>query len=327
LKFEVENKNIHQLHNLYSHRVQIIPVSDGTHRPLWSVMIPTYNCASYLRETLASVLAQDPGSDTMQIEVIDDRSTKDNPEAVVRELGGDRVGFYQQQDRVGYIKNLETCLQRSRGKLVHLLHGDDCVRDDFYHKLQRGFDKNPEIGAAFCRYIYMDERGHWLGFSNLEQPESGILSNWLERIAMVRRIQTPSIVVRRSVYEHLGGFDRRMSCWSENWEMWVRIATCYPVWYETEPLALYRCNSSSLRESHTYTGENGQEFRKAIHIVQEYLPEYLPVERSKKLKQTALINYALNALRTAKLLVTKGNYHAAINQTREAFLCVLAVVI
>ncbi len=64
----------------------IPPVPDGEHRPLWSVMIPTYNCAKYLRETLLSVLAQDPGAEVMQIEVIDDCST-DNPAAVVEEVG------------------------------------------------------------------------------------------------------------------------------------------------------------------------------------------------------------------------------------------------
>ena len=40
---------------------------------------------------------------------------------------------------------------------------------------------------------------------------------------------TPSIVVRRSVYERLGSFDRRLVC-AEDWEMWVRIAAHYPIW-------------------------------------------------------------------------------------------------
>ena len=77
----------------HPYRATIPPILDGTARPLWSVMIPTYNCVNYLRETLASVLAQDPGPEIMQIEVVDDHSTKDDPAAVVEELGCGRVGF------------------------------------------------------------------------------------------------------------------------------------------------------------------------------------------------------------------------------------------
>jgi|SRR5581483_9724411 len=56
-------------------RIIIPPITDDLPRPLWSVLIPTYNCANYLRETLASVLAQDPGPAVMQIQVVDDCST------------------------------------------------------------------------------------------------------------------------------------------------------------------------------------------------------------------------------------------------------------
>jgi hypothetical protein len=33
---------------------------------------------------------------------------------------------------------------------VHLLHGDDCVRDGFYHKLGQAFEQHPQNGAAIC---------------------------------------------------------------------------------------------------------------------------------------------------------------------------------
>jgi hypothetical protein len=104
-----------------AHRGVIAPVPPGVVRPLWSVMIPTFNCAAYLRDTLASVLEQDPGRDVMQIEVVDDHSTRDDPAAVVAELGRGRVEFFRQPRNTGVTTNLTTALQRSRGHLVHLL--------------------------------------------------------------------------------------------------------------------------------------------------------------------------------------------------------------
>ena len=141
------------------------------------VMIPTYNCAPYLRETLKRVLTLAPGPESMQIEVIDDHSI-DDPASVVAELGGDRVHFYQQPENVGHIDNFATCLRRSRGKIIHLLHGDDYVLPGFYEKMTKAFLQNPDIGAAFCRHIFMDNHGHWQSISKLEQRESGILKNW-----------------------------------------------------------------------------------------------------------------------------------------------------
>ncbi len=304
----------------HPYRATILPVSNETPQPLWSVMIPTYNCANYLRETLTSVLAQDPGADIMQIEVIDDCSTKDDPQAVVEELGRGRVSFYRQSENVGYIRNFEACLQRSRGKLIHLLHGDDCVRDGFYDKMQRAFEENLNIGAAFCRHIFIDENSNWQLISPLEQPKSNVLSNWLEQIAIQQRIQTPSIVVRRNVYEQLGGFDRRFSCWCEDWEMWIRIAAHYPVWYEVEPLALYRRSSTSLTGESLRTGKNIQDFRKASEMVQEYLPK----QCANQITQQSLNYYAFFALDCAYQFAAKGDTFGAINQMKEALMCRLS---
>src|SRR5512147_512884 len=96
-----------------SYRAEIPPVPDGISRPLWSVMIPTYHCARFLPRTLESVLIQDPGSDLMQIEVVDDGSTLDDPESVVSEVGQGRISFYRQSHNVGHTRNFETCLRRA----------------------------------------------------------------------------------------------------------------------------------------------------------------------------------------------------------------------
>lgn len=301
-----------------SHRLKIPSASAQVVRPLWSVMIPSYNCAKYLRQTLTSVLAQDPGVDIMQIMVIDDCSTKDDPKAVVEELGQGRIEFCQQSQNVGYIRNFESCLVRSRGQLVHLLHGDDFVKDGFYQKMQFAFEKNPEIGAAFCRHIAVDEQGNQIWISDLEQLESGVLSNSVERLAVRQRIQAPSIVVRREVYEQLGGFDRRFSCCGEDWEMWVRIAAHYPVWYEVEPLAIYRIHSSSLSRMSTRTGADIRDLRMAMDMMQPYLPT--PI--ASKLSNQAREHWALFAIRhLAPKMLALGDLTAAITQLREALKC------
>lgn len=299
-----------------NYRATILPVPKEVKRPLWSVMIPTYNCAGYLHETLSSVLSQAPEPEVMQIAVIDDCSTQDDPQAVVEELGQGRVEFYQQNENVGNTKNYATCLHLSCGTLIHLLHGDDLVKDGFYVRMQQAFETLQPIGAAFCRQLFIDGHGKNLGQSDLEQLESGVLNNWLERISTMQIIQTPSIVVRRDVYEQLEGFDERLN-FLEDWEMWIRIASYYPIWYETEPLAIYRRERpNSLTIQSRKNGKNIAEINKVINICQSYLP----LEIKKTISKKARMNWASLYLEYVLNLLNSGRRLEALSQLKEIFL-------
>jgi glycosyltransferase involved in cell wall biosynthesis len=299
------------------YRERLQPVPHGVERPLWSVMIPTFNCAGYLRETLGSVLAQDPGPHLMQIEVIDDASDRDDPQAVVAELGQGRVGFYRQPANVGHAANFRTCLERARGHYVHLLHGDDAVKPGFYSRIHHGFERCPDAGAAFCRQIYVDSQGREIWISDVERSPSGPLDNWLERISVRQLIQTPSIVVRRTVYERLGLFDPRLS-WCEDWEMWCRIAANYPVWYEEEPLALYRLHDTSSTSRKIHTGENVRDVRRAAKIISAYLPP----ASAPRIHRESMEHWADDALRVrAPMLLQHGDLVGAGRQIIEALRC------
>ena len=298
-------------------RAAIAPVPPGAARPLWSVMIPTYHCAGYLRETLTRLLAQDPGPEAMQIEVVDDCSTHDDPEAVVREIGKGRVAFFRQDRNVGHTRNFDTCLQRSRGHLVHVLHGDDFVLEGFYDTMRAPFERHPEIGAAFCRNIFVDEHGRTIATSRLVQEERGIVDGWLERIATRQRLQPPAMVVRRGVYERLGGFDRRILTFGEDWEMWVRIAASYSVFYEPEPLAAYRLNDeTSLSGSALRTGQNMRDLRTAVRLNATLLPP----ARRRRVSRLASANNALGTIRRSHRILETGEVRVPLIQLREALL-------
>lgn len=295
----------------------IPPVQDGP-RPFWSVMIPTYNGEAYLGEALSGVLAQDPGRRIMQIEVVDDCSTTGDPEALVRNLAGDRVDFHRQPRNVGHSENFNTCLRRSRGEVVHLLHDDDAVRPGFYARLDPVFRDHPDVGAAFTRHLYADEDGHWGSLSKLERRTPGILEGWLPRIASGQRIATPSIVVRRSAYEVLGGFDPRIRVGGEDWEMWVRIASRFAVWFEPQPLAVYRVNRpGSLTGSAEHSAALASDMLLATDIVGTYLGDHL-ADHAMVLRR-ARIQYGTWAIGAAEDLFRRHRWRSATQAVGLAF--------
>lgn len=297
------------------HRAAIAPVPRGAGgvRPTWSVMIPTYNCAVFLERTLRSVLDAFGDRTDVQIEVIDDCSTADDPEAVVRSFDDPRVAFFRQPSNVGHVANFNTCLTRSRGDLVHLLHGDDIVRPGFYAAMERAYHDHPEIGAAFTRYQCIDENDNLLSTYKSVREQPGVVEGWLEEIAVGNLLQTVCMTVRREVYEDVGGFDSRIPSYGEDWEMWVRIAARYAVYYDPEPLAVYRIRGSSL--THTTTPTRNVE---QLRLVAELNREVLPLSAGAVLTRRATINAAAASLRRAVRAFDAGDRRVALAHTRAA---------
>jgi len=268
----------------------IRPVEDTVHRPLWSVMIPAYNCYNTLGETITSVLTQAPGKDQMQIEVVDDGSTDGDVKGLVDELGKGRVEYFRHEKNEGSLACFHTCLNRATGKLVHLLHGDDKVAMGYYSKMGDLFQMYPQVGAAFCRYITIDEEGKTLWKHGKEMDGDGILDNWLYKIGSRQRLQYCTISVKREVYERLGGFYG--VTYGEDWEMWVRIAAHYPVAYTPEILAEYRLHSNTISHRSYMDIKHVQDMQWVINAIQKWLPQNI----RRDLRQQAARNYAEYAM-------------------------------
>jgi predicted O-linked N-acetylglucosamine transferase (SPINDLY family) len=150
----------------------------------------------------------------------------------------------------------------------------------------------------------------------LQSETPGILSGCLESLAISNFIMTPSIVVKRSAYEKLGGFHLQLfhSC---DWDMWKRIATNYPVWYEPQPLACYRQHSKSDTLRLMASGANIAEASIAIEVAESYLPRNVVAELSNEARE----HHALYALDTAYKMFMYGNHAAALAQLREGMKC------
>lgn len=279
----------------------IEPVAEGVIRPLWSVMIPTFNCAKYLRQTLESVLAQDPGPEQMQIEVVDDCSTKDDPEAVAREVGNGRVVFYRRPKNGGAIINFNTCIQRSCGHLVHILHGDDYVLPGFYRKIAEVAELHPNLSLYASRVFFVDEDGVIFYVApRLPKLEAGGSS--IEDFFWSTPVQFAGVVIRRHFYEKTGGFIPALIHTADR-EMWTRAIGIGGGWMMSEVLANYRVFAGNDTGKLARSGEN---LRDVERLNQLFSSRYPGFDRN---KATRLV--CNQAYSQALLFSEKGDVEAS----------------
>jgi hypothetical protein len=100
----------------------------------------------------------------------------------------------------------------------------------------------------------------------------------------------------------------------EDWEMWTRIAASFPVFYEPEPLALYRVHTRSATGRSRQAAENVVDLRRAIEINRGHLPP----ERVDEITSRALEITAVTAIRRAGRMLHAGDGAAARAQVKEA---------
>jgi len=286
-------------------------------RPFWSVMVPAYSPrADYLAATLQSVLDQDPGPGEMQIEVVDDGSPARDVEGMVKSFGKGRVAFFRTPENLGLAGCWNACVERARGEWIHILHQDDLVFPGFYESLRRGIEACPQAGAAYCRHAYCDENGHWQRLSVLERPVPGVLQNFVEGLMTQERIQCASIVVKQTTYAEVGRFNPDLKH-ALDWDMWIRIASKFPIHYEPKILACWRNHANASTSRQIRSGENIRDIVKAIGL----LGRHVPGDEGRRLSALMRDRIAREGLWTARQLLAQNDWEGSLNQTRAALLC------
>ncbi len=217
-------------------------------RPFWSVMIPLYRPdLAMLRQTIASISAASSGAEAMQVALVQDGATGDEDSELARFLAQCRdqgLEVFTPVGRLGIGGNWNRCVTLARGHVIHILHQDDRVRPGFYGAHQAAFRTAPEIGASFTQHAFISAAGAVLREGQWHGDAAGVLDDWHEHVVANLAIQCPAIVVRRSVYEQLGGFDESYRYCLDR-AMWQRIAALYPLWYDPRTLAEYRVHDAN----------------------------------------------------------------------------------
>lgn len=216
--------------------------------PLVSVIVPLYNSAKVLEETLRSILAQTYRN--IEVLLIDDGS-KDETPAVARRfaLEDDRVRYLPKENGgVGSARNFG--IEHSQGELIAL-----CDHDDLWdpNKLERQIPsfENPRVGLVCCgsRAMYKDDQGSVLRVSSHRRF---LTENHFDRLLEKNRVPACTAVVRKECFSTVGLFNASPDMHGvDDWHMWIRIANRYEIIQVPEVLAthVFWGQNWSLRES------------------------------------------------------------------------------
>jgi glycosyltransferase involved in cell wall biosynthesis len=189
-----------------------------------SVIVPTYNRARYVTQSLDSILAQT--LPPAQVIVVDDGST--DATARVLEPYLDRI-TYLAKDNEGKPSAVNAGLAVADGEYVWVFDDDDVACPDALERHVGVLEGRPDVGFTYsnaCACIE-DERDGTLRESHVMAVRDFPEDELLVELLLSGFTASPAVVVRRSVQEAAGGYDGSLvRC--EDWDMSIRWALLAP---------------------------------------------------------------------------------------------------
>jgi len=210
--------------------------------PLVSIVVPAFNAAAFLRESLDSLVAQTYSP--VEILVMDDASTDDTGR--IAGSYGATVRHVRQPRNRGIYDNVNDGIALARGDYIATYHADDVYAPTIVERQVDCFRRYPELGAVFCLDVLVDAENHEYGRMQLppELRGSRPLDFAIVLNALLRHknpfLVCPSAMTTAAIHRRVGVY--RQDLWrnSSDLDMWLRIAQAAPIAILEEYLMRYR---------------------------------------------------------------------------------------
>ena len=202
----------------------------------FSIIIPLYNKAPYVRKALETVCAQTYRE--YEIIVINDGST-DNSAIIAEDyLNGVEGISYKilSQQNAGVSAARNNGVAQASGDYIAFLDADDWWEPTFLEKMAKFIEDCPEAGLYACNYVYYKPGKTRVAVNNIEIGYFNYPKAYYEGGAMP--VTSISIVIPCKVLDEMGGFPLGIKL-GEDFLLWAKIAMQYKVAFLNEPLAWY----------------------------------------------------------------------------------------
>ena len=207
--------------------------------PTISVVVPTYNYGPFVCEAVKSVLVQTQS--LLEIIVVDDGSQDDT--AALLEQFGDSIRYVYQENR-GLSAARNTGIGEARGEWIAFLDSDDLWHPRKIERISHAISVHPELCAIGSDMVLFSDKppdprqidGDCMRFRHIG----------LRSLVYGEHFSGGSgAVVKKSCFDVVGGFDEKLRA-VEDLDMWVRLASKFPMARLREPLVFVRVHPTSM---------------------------------------------------------------------------------
>ena len=205
-----------------------------------SVIIPNFNYARYLAGAVESVLTQTYPD--IELIVVDDGST-DASRDILMNYGESIHTIFQQNQGVSAARN--NGVAASGGEFVAFLDADDEWLPTKVEKQVAMFSEDPDLGLVHVGVNEIDADG-----DSIRLRLEGSSGDATRELLLIGRKGVlgggSGLMVRRTVFDGVGGFDTRLST-SADWEFFFRVASRYRIGFVADVLMKYRFHNTNMR--------------------------------------------------------------------------------
>ncbi|MDH5184422.1 MAG: glycosyltransferase [Gammaproteobacteria bacterium] len=229
--------------------------------PLVSVLIPSYNHSSYIRETIESICNQSYSS--IELIVIDDGS-KDETVKLINSIQiyikDNTFNFiFKHRENRGICKTLNEAISLSSGDFISIIASDDIMLPDTITTyVQSMIYSNEYMVSHGDAYIVNSQ--HVINLSELGDKTSRLCkyekktSGYVFEEAIRNPLHTPFLAFyRREVFQTIGLYDESLQF--EDVDMYIRLSSSFKLLYIDRPVGVHRIhNSNTSHKKHIIEG-------------------------------------------------------------------------
>lgn len=248
--------------------------------PLVSIVVLSYNHASYIEECLSSVFNQ--AYSNFEVIVVDDCSNDDSQLKIASylEKNAIKTSCIFNDTNIGNCKSFNKGLKLAQGTYVIDLAADDMLMPDAINSKTRFFESKPdECVMVYSEAEHIDENSNSIGIYSQIKNSSNFPSGHIFTDILARHfICPPTVMFKTATLNQIGGYDETLAY--EDFDVWLRLSKLGTVEYQNEVTVQKRISKTSF--SNQFTGARKKELLKSTLFICQRVEKELETDSEKE---------------------------------------------